>query len=140
MNKTTWIDELEDLNACNDAVQWAQSYDSLDVAWAACERADWMLWLLGRLSGPPESEARKPLVLCACACARTALRFVKEGETRPLACIETVERWARGEASIDDVRQARKAAYAAARSQSLKAMADIVREHYPVAPMLGGVL
>lgn len=152
----TWIDGLTALRACNEAVIWARGYDSLDAAWAACERGDWMLWLLGRLSDEPESDARKKLVLCACACARTALPFVRAREERPLRCIKTAEKWARGEATIDEVREARRAAYAAAaayadadaaaayaaaaaaaaRYQSLKACADIVRAHYPQAPVL----
>jgi hypothetical protein len=146
----------------------ARGYDSLDAAWSACDRGDWMLWLLGRVSGAPESEDRKRLVLCACACARTALPFVRSGEERPLRCIETAERWARGEATIGEVREARRAAAAAAaaaayaadaadaadaaayaaaaaaaaayaadaRSKALKACADIVRAHYPQAPVL----
>ena len=49
-------------------------------------------------------------MLAACACAETALKYVKPGEDRPHKAIETARAWARGEASIDDVR---KAAYAA---------------------------
>jgi hypothetical protein len=141
----TWTERLADLHACREARTWANDYASLAEAWAACERGDWMLWLSGRVSGAPESEARKLLVLCACACARTALRHTTDA--RVVACIETAERWARGEASLDDVRAARRNAYAAAyaayaadaaaaaaRQSALKACADIVREHYPTPP------
>ena len=107
-----------------------------------------MLWLLGRLSGKPESESRKKLVLAACQCARLALPYVKKGEARPLKAIETAEAWARGEAGITlgDVRKAAAAAYAAyaasavayaARVSTLRECADIVRQSYPVAPDLG---
>ena len=110
-----WTDALTALRACDDAVAWAESFASLDAAWSACERGDWMLWLLGRVSGAPESDARKALVLCACACARTALPYVRESETRPAStCIETAERWARGQATIGELREARRDAYAAA--------------------------
>jgi hypothetical protein len=116
-----WTDALAELRACEEAVTWAKGYGSLDAAWAACERGDWMLWLAGRLGGPPESGQRKTLVLCACACARLALPYVPTGETRPLAAIETAERWARGEATLDEVRVARRAAAAYAASAAAAA-------------------
>src|ERR1035437_2936461 len=86
-----WIDGLTSLNACKDAVTWAQTHPPLVEAWAAYERADWMLWLLGQLSGEKESADRKRLVLCACACARTVLKYVPASEGRPLVAIETAE-------------------------------------------------
>ena len=94
---THWTDRLTQLDACSDAVKWARGYDSLDTAWAACERADWMLWLAARVCEERGSEAHKRLVLAACACARTALRYVPDGEDRPRITIETAERWGRGE-------------------------------------------
>jgi hypothetical protein len=45
---THWTDELVRWKACNDAVQWARAYPTMQAAWDACERADWMLWLMGR--------------------------------------------------------------------------------------------
>jgi hypothetical protein len=55
-----------------------------------------MLKLLGPMSGPPGSDERRPLVLAACECARLALPYVPNGETRPLAAIKAAERWAHG--------------------------------------------
>ena len=63
-------------------------------------------------------------VLCACACARTALRHVPAGDLRPLRAIETAERWARGEATQDDLAEARRAAYAAYVEHSAEATYD----------------
>jgi len=109
-----WIEPIADMEACDEAVDWCEQFDSLDEAWQACECGDWMLWLLGMLSGPPESDSRKKLVLVVCQCARLALPYVKKGEMRPLKAIETAEAWARGDEGItlQDVRDA--AAYAAA--------------------------
>ena len=101
-------DRLVKMGACEDAVAWVGDRD-ITAAWAECERADWMLWLAGRVV------ARPLVVLAACACARTALRYVLAGEDRPRVAIETAERWARGEATIAEVRSAyADAAYAAA--------------------------
>jgi hypothetical protein len=63
-------------------------------------------------------------------------------DQRVLACIETAERWAKGKATIAELREARvaaadaadAAAYAAARTRTLKACAGIVRKHYPKPP------
>ena len=109
-----WTRQLTALRACAEAITWAKGYDSLDAAWHACERADWMLWLAGHCAGDVDSASRQRVVLAACACARTALKHTKD--PRPLKAIETAEAWARGEAGVtlDDVRNARVAAAAAA--------------------------
>jgi len=111
---THWTDRLAQLDACSDAVAWARRYDSLKAAWAACERADWMLWLAGKVCGDRGSDGHRKLVLATCSCARTALRYVPEGEYRPRVAIETAERWARGEATDDELSAANAAAEAAA--------------------------
>ena len=111
-----WIEPIADMEACDEAVDWCEQFDSLDEAWQACERGDWMLWLLGMLSGPPGSGSRKKLVLVVCQCARLALPYVKKGEMRPLKAIETAEAWARGDEGItlQDVRDAAARAASAA--------------------------
>ena len=108
---THWTDVLPK-NACRGAVVWARTQPSLAVAWATCKRADWMLWLAVRLSGPPESDSHRKAVVAACACARKALKHVPEGETRPQQVIDMAERWANGESGVtlDDVRSAYAAA------------------------------
>jgi hypothetical protein len=103
-------------NACQPAREWILSLPASTTArqaWQQCQRGDWMLWVIGALAGPSESESRKRLVLCACECARLALKHVPAGEERPRICIETAEAWARGEASVDQVYDAARAAYAA---------------------------
>ena len=102
---------LNKLRACAEAQAWAKG-KSLSEAWATCERGDWMLWLAGRMAGKDGWPTRQQVVLAACACARTALDFVPKGELRPLRAIETAERWARGEASLQEVRADADAAYA----------------------------
>ena len=105
------IDRLNELGACSEAIEWCRGREA---AWDACERGDWMLWLCGRLAGPPGSDSRKPLVLAACECARLSLHLVPAGEDRPRRAIETAEAWCRGEATLDQVRRAATAAATAA--------------------------
>jgi hypothetical protein len=51
------------LGACSQAIEWAASFRSLAAAWRACERGNWMCWLVGRVSGEPGSAARQRLGL-----------------------------------------------------------------------------
>jgi len=156
---TDWTRELRDLRACDEAVKWAAGFASLEAAWAACERGDWMLWWAGRVARHPESESRKLLVIAACDCAEKALAIFeakRPGDNRPRKAIETAQRWARGEVGVtlDEVRAAAAAAYAAYAADAaayaadaaayaadaayaayaLKDCADIVRRHYPLPP------
>jgi hypothetical protein len=121
MKRAHWSKTLDDLGACQEGLEWSRGQESPKAAWEACERADWMLWYIGAtIGGDPESAERKKLVLCACECARTALKHVPAGECRPRIAIKTAERWARGEPSVsqNDVRNAANAACAASSAAS----------------------
>ena len=96
---------LEKHSACTEAREWAEQFETLDQAWAVCERGDWMLWLAAKAKLCKLQE----IILATCQCARLALPYTKRPEG--LTAIETAEAWARGEASLKDVK---KAAYAAA--------------------------
>ena len=111
---TEWLRIIKKMGACEEAVEWCKQFSTFEEAWAKCEHGDWMLWLLGKLSGEPGSDDRRKLVLVLCECARLALSYVREGEKRPLIAIETTEKWAKGEDNItlDDVKRAVHAAYA----------------------------
>ena len=112
MSNEHWSKKLEKLGACEDAVDWASQVSSLGEAWDSCERADWLLWLVARTS------RRELVTLAACACARTVLHLVPEGEERPRLAIETAEAWTRCEATTDEVRKATDDAYYASRAYS----------------------
>ena len=100
------IIKLKKLEACQEAIDYAKGFETLQDAWDACERGDWMLWFIGKQAGKPGSEKRKLLVLTACKCARLSLKYVAKGEKRPLKAIETAEGWARGENTLDEVMRA----------------------------------
>ena len=110
----TMLDALVKVDACNEARRWVESYRPRAVRardyWTACERGDWLLWVASRAGVD-----RRDVVRAACACARLSLVHVPAGEPRPLRAIETAERWARGKATIEEVRAAYDAASAAAR-------------------------
>jgi len=98
MNKET--DKLKELSACREAMEWARTQSDQETAWKNCERGEWMLWLLGRLSKGPRSKSRKLLVITACECARLSLKYILVGEDRPLKAIETAEKWANEDSSV----------------------------------------
>jgi hypothetical protein len=123
-----WSDQLRRLNACHDAVEYAEKFPDFAAAWQACERGDWMLWLAGRvLGGAPESPERKRIVAAAVACARLVLPIYEARyptDKRVRECLDTTERWTRGEATLDELRKARAAAVAAASSAAASSAAD----------------
>ena len=106
---------LTELGACHEAVKWA-GRKTHKKAWETCKRGEWLLWIAGRLDVD-----RKLLVMAACGCARTALKYIPDGEDRPRIAIETAEAWTRGEATIDQVRSAANAAASYAASHAADA-------------------
>jgi len=49
--KPAYLAALKHNGACGEAIKWATvgGYATLPEAWAACNRGDWMLWLLARV-------------------------------------------------------------------------------------------
>ena len=43
---------LSRLGACPEARAWAKDYPDLQSAWTACQRSNWMLWLLASTLDP----------------------------------------------------------------------------------------
>ena len=66
-----------------------------------------MLWLMAKTGAD-----QKAIVSVACDCAVTALKHTKDPRVK--ACIDTVRAWVKGKATIEQVQEARAAAYAAA--------------------------
>jgi hypothetical protein len=103
-----WSDVLTRMSACDGAVEWARTQPSYAVAWRRCQRPDWLLWLAGRCSRTLTQ--RRAIVLAACDCAETALRFVPAGEVRPAEAIRVARAWCRGRTTLEAVRVAADAA------------------------------
>ncbi len=68
---------------------------SLAEVYEQLHRADWWLWV-----AIAAGVDRRRVALAACACARTALRYMPEGEPNSHRVIELTERWARGEPEV----------------------------------------
>jgi hypothetical protein len=119
---------LSDLRASSEAQEWAQSYPDLQAAWEACQRGDWMIGLLRALG----YDNLRHWQLIAVRCARLCWEHMKDPRSRK--CVEVVEAYLRGEATIEEVQEARVAAWAAADAEATairKQEADIIREYVP---------
>lgn len=90
------------LDACSPALDWAATQPNLRAAWAACQRGDWLLWLATRLNVP-----RERIVLAGTDHSREVLHLVPDDVDEPRVAVETAELWALGEATIEEVREAR---------------------------------
>ena len=132
--KPHWTQQLVKLGACEPAVVWARDYPSLEAAWAACERGDWMMWIAGRLSGKPGSAKRRKFLL--------ALRNCLGLTAKPH---EPIERWylsSSANASVWDAASCASVSMGAAAfsthdwTAAIKRCADIARKHYPTPPPL----
>ena len=145
-------DALTRIGACKEAKNWldAEERPTAQAAWDACERGDWMLWILGRLSWHDGDPFGKPehrnLVGCLVEVVISLAQPFWSDRARLACanCMEGLERYARGEeVSRAEIWRARAAAYADAayaaaaadRKESLKAAAEIVRSHYPNPPV-----
>ena len=117
-----YIDKLKQLNACEDAVDWCANYPSLEEAWQACHRGDWMLWLIARVNpGEPGSRKRRKIARAAADCAELVLPIYEErypDNDSPRKAIEAAKR-----GDPDECRAAVAAAFAAAADADASAAA-----------------
>jgi hypothetical protein len=162
--KKTPITHLQEIGACSEARSWvaAGKFRSLEAAWKACDNPRWLLWYADRKAGPVGDPKRKVIVTVACDIARLVLPIWQNkypDDKRVENCILTTEAWVRGEATIEKVLKARRAAadsaaytvdaaayaardasaYAAtsalpARKRIAEQALTIIRKHYPTLP------
>ena len=103
-------------DACCDGKQFAAKFATMADAWDACDRVDWLVWIYRRVVTPMDL---RELRLFACWCIRETP--LKDGrkvwdlltDERIRSAVVVAERFARGEATDEERKQARAAAYAA---------------------------
>ena len=107
---------LNKLNACQDAKLWAEG-KTLSQAWQECQRADWMLWLLGR------SQINKKII--ATIAVEFAEQYSVNAKEYPAVaeCITTVKKYLSGQATQEELAAAESAALAAESAAELAARA-----------------
>ena len=106
----THVEFLESLNACSDAITYAEQYPTLQAAWFSCGRPDWMLWLCERL--PALDVTSQEWRLLDCDFAEDALQYIPPTEEVRDVCegvIEVARRFALGDASEEELSAAANA-------------------------------
>ena len=108
---------LRYVGACDEAIAWARPYGTDGKkAWAECDNPEWMLWLLGKLSGEPGSPKRRKLVGCCAEVAALVLPIFEQkypGDNRVRDCIAVCRKHADGKATLEEVAAASAAGAAA---------------------------
>jgi len=106
MNAQQLQDKLIQLKACEPAIEWANGKD-LETAWNTCERGDWMIWLL---TESQNEVTDKQLRLIAVECCRSIQHLMKD--QRSINAVDVAERYANGEATDEELKEAKEAARA----------------------------
>ena len=100
------IELARKLNSCEVAAEFVNQYETIEEAWAACPRGDWMLWTAAKLKID-----RRLLVGVLGKCARTVQHLMKN--PRSIAALDACDKYAAGEISEKDLKAAAAAAAAA---------------------------
>ena len=118
-----YVTSLCKLYACTEAVEWVGTQPSIAAVWRECKRADWMLWVLGKVSGDVGSKSRKKLASCACECAELALPYAGKHKAVCKRVYAAIRGYHAGTNTLADVRVAADAAYALASAATSAAYA-----------------
>lgn len=97
---------LNDLNACEEAVEWAEGKDWKEV-YETCERGDWLLWLLAKTGND-----HRLLTLAKAKCAETVLHLMKDERSKK--AVKVAIDYGNNNATKEQLKDAAAAAAAAA--------------------------
>lgn len=122
MTPTEFCDKY---GACSSGRNYALTFETMAQVWDACERPDWLFWILEK-HAPLEKEQS---VRLAVAFAETVIHLVAEGENRPGAAIEAAKAWLAN--PTEENRAAARAAADAARAAA--SQADYAAAHVAYA-------
>ena len=103
--------EIDKYDPCLDAIKFRSRYQTFEDAWNNCERGDWMLWIAQRVGVDVRT-----LTLSKALCAKTVIHLMKDH--RSVDAVNVAERFGRGEADEEELRNAAYAAATAASSSS----------------------
>lgn len=99
--------EIEKFNPCEEALDFRKEFKTFEEAWEKCSRGDWMLWIAARIGVD-----HRLLTLAKAMCAKTVIHLMKD--ERSINAVNVAEKYGRGEASKEDLKDAHDSAYAAA--------------------------
>jgi len=114
----THIEKLNDLHACEEAVEWADQFDTIEEVVKNCHRGDWLLWLAHKLN----VNLRK-LTLTKGHCANTVRHLMTDERSRK--AVDVAIKFGRFEVSREKLDAAAAAAYSAAYAAAYAASAEV---------------
>jgi len=99
--------------ACSDGAEFATKHATMRDVWDACQRVDWLVWMLDAIDAPQDEKAcRLFMVWCArntpMSDGRTTGALLSD--PRSLAALDVAERFANGNATQEELSVARSAA------------------------------
>ena len=111
-------EKLQQMQACREGIEYARQFPTLQAAWDACERPDWMCWLLREtVTGENGSPVHRALVRVTARCAMLAPELTGDRAQYELArqwACDAALRFGEGENNRDECAAADAAAAAAA--------------------------
>ena len=93
------LDQLEEWTACEDGIEYMASHATVQEAWQACQRGDWMMWWAQHCG-----VEKKVLLFCAVKQARLAQHLMTD--QRSIKALDVAEAYAHGQATLDELRRA----------------------------------
>ena len=95
------LEKLQQLSACSEAIEWVKenNHETLEKAWDACHRGDWMLWLAYHM----KVDKRK-LTLAKGRCAETVVHLMKD--QRSVNAVKAAIAYGKGEINDKRLRDA----------------------------------
>jgi len=90
---------LNELGACEDAMEWLFSQTTLEEAWENCTRGDWLLWLVAAL----DVNERK-LLLVKGLVARQVIHLMND--KRSIAAVRAALDYGKGRIGKDELEKA----------------------------------
>jgi hypothetical protein len=89
--KTKELKILKSFSPCEDALIWAKGYKTLQDAWNACQRSDWMMWWLKK----PGTDKKISVQLAVLFVERVLPVYEAKypNDDRPRKAIAAAKRW-----------------------------------------------
>jgi chemotaxis protein histidine kinase CheA len=119
MEKNSYIRAIKKLGACEEAVKDAHNFKTSEELWLACERGDWMLWLIGRTIQRSDEVALRKLTLVKARCAKLVIHLMKDERSKK--AVEAAERFGLGQATREELDSASADSAAAASAAAASA-------------------
>jgi hypothetical protein len=127
MKNAAFVRKLKRIGACNEAVDWVKEHGGTsEECWSDCVHGDWMAWLTVK-DAKKLHVSKRQLVSALADCAALSLKYFEKkypDDKRVRDCIKTCRKYAKGEATDEELENAYAAASAASAASAYAASAS----------------